>query len=261
MLSTNYVPGAPNWVDLGTTDVDAAVAFYGAVFGWQFQSAGPDAGGYGMFTLNGKTVAAAGPMGDPGGAPSWTVYFDTRDADVTAEAVGKAGGSVRADPMDIFTAGRMAQFTDPQGADFAVWQPGDTKGLETVNDPGTLCWTELYAPDVAAAKSFYGAAFGWETEDVPMGEFAYTIIKPAGGDESSGQGGIMPLSPEMAAGGTPVSWRVYFEVADCDAAVATAAAQGGTVLVPATDIPSVGRFAQLIDPAGAVFAVITSAAS
>ena len=65
MLTTNYVPGAPNWVDLGTPNVDAAVAFYGPVFGWEFQSAGPDAGGYGMFTMGGKTVGAVGPMGDP----------------------------------------------------------------------------------------------------------------------------------------------------------------------------------------------------
>jgi uncharacterized protein len=45
VLSTDYVPGAPDWVDLGTPDVDAAVAFYGAVLGWHFQSAGPEAGG------------------------------------------------------------------------------------------------------------------------------------------------------------------------------------------------------------------------
>jgi len=54
---------------------------------------------------------------------------------------------------------------------------------------------------------------------------------------------------------------VYFEVADCDATVAAAAQHGGSVIVPATDIPGVGRFAMLIDPPGAVFAVITSSAA
>jgi uncharacterized protein len=141
---------------------------------------------------------------------------------------------------------------------FAVWQPGDTRGLDAVTDPGTLCWTELYAGDVAAAKSFYQAAFGWVTEDMPMGEFSYTVIKPAGGGEQSAQGGIMPLTPDMAAAGVTASWRVYFEVADCDAAVAAATREGGTVAVPASDIPGVGRFAILTDPAGAPFAVIKS---
>ena len=250
MLSTNYVPGAPNWVDLGTPDVDAAAAFYGAVFGWEFQSAGPEAGGYGMLTLGGKAVAAVGPLTEEGAAPSWTLYFQTPDANATAEAVKQAGGAVRAEPFDVFTHGRMAQFTDPAGALFAVWQPGDTKGLGAVNDPGTLCWTELHTTDPAAAKSFYQSVFGWVTEDVPMGGFDYTLVRPAGGGEDSSQGGIMPLSPEMAAAGMSTRWRPYFEVADCDAVVAKAAERGGTVTVPAEDVPGVGRMASLADPAG-----------
>src|SRR5260221_9596479 len=60
MLSTNFVDGAPGWVDLGAPDVARAAKFYGWVFGWKFESAGPDAGGYGMFTHDGKAVAAAG---------------------------------------------------------------------------------------------------------------------------------------------------------------------------------------------------------
>jgi len=258
MLTTNYVPGAPNWTDLGTPDVAAAAAFYRALFGWEFQSAGPDAGGYGMLTLNGKTVAAVGPLMEQGAGASWTLYFDTPDANATADAVKRAGGSVLADPMDVFTAGRMAQFTDPGGATFAVWQPGETKGLDAVTDPGTLAWTELLASDPATAKSFYSAVFGWTAQDMPMGDFSYTVISPAGGGEDSSQGGIMPISPEMAGAGVTTAWLPYFEVADCDAVVATASEQGGTVMVPATDIPGVGRFASLADPAGAAFNVITS---
>jgi hypothetical protein len=163
--------------------------------------------------------------------------------------------------MDVFTAGRMAQFTDPGGAMFAVWQPGETKGLDEVSDPGTLAWTELMSGDPAAAKSFYSAVFGWTAQDMPMGEFNYTVISPAGGGEDSGQGGIMPISPEMAGAGVTTRWLPYFEVADCDAVVATASEQGGSVMVPATDIPGVGRFAALADPAGAPFNVITSVSS
>jgi uncharacterized protein len=258
MLSTNYVPGAPNWVDLGTNDVDAAAAFYGALFGWQFQSAGPDAGGYGMLTLGGKTVAAVGPLMEPGASPSWTIYFESTNADATADAVKQAGGVVLADPFDVFTAGRMGQFSDPAGARFAVWQPGQTRGLEAVTDPGTLCWTELHTPDPAAAASFYSAVFGWAAQDVPMGDFNYTHIRPSGGGDDSGQGGIAPISPEMAAAGATPAWLSYFEAADCDEVVAKAAQLGGAVTMPAQDVPNVGRMAWLADPAGAAFAVITS---
>lgn len=259
MLSTDYIPGTPNWVDLATPDVNGAAAFYRAVLGWEFQSAGPDAGGYGMLKLDGKTAAAVGPLMEEGARPSWTLYFHTPDANATADAVKRAGGVVRADPFDVFTEGRMGQFTDPGGGKFAVWQPGDTIGLEVVNDPGSLCWTELHTADVAGAKSFYQAVFGWATEDVPMGAVSYTLIRPAGGGEDSSQGGMMPIDPETAAGVT-TSWRPYFEVADCDAVVAKTAEHGGTVAMPGQDVPGVGRMAWLADPAGAAFAVITSVA-
>jgi uncharacterized protein len=175
-----------------------------------------------------------------------------------ADAVKQAGGSVTADPFDVFTAGRMAQFTDPNGAMFAVWEPGETKSLDAVNDPGTLCWTELYTTDPAAAKSFYQAVFGWTTQDVPMGPGNYTLIRPSGGGEESSQGGIAPIGPEMAAAGMTTRWGPYFEVAGCDAAVARAAESGGAVTMPAQDVPQVGRMPWLADPAGAAFAVITS---
>ena len=256
MLTTNYVPGAPNWVDLATPDVDAAVAFYEPVFGWEFQSAGPDAGGYGMFTMGGKTVGAVGPMGEPGAAPAWTLYFDTPDANAAADAVTQAGGTVLAAPMDVFTAGRMAQFADPSGAIFAVWQPGDTKGLDAVTDPNTLCWTELHTTDPAGAKAFYQSVFGWSSQDMPMGDFTYTVVTPAGGGEETSQGGIMGLVPEMAAGGS--RWLPYFEAADTDAVVARVTDHGGTVIAPAMDLEGVGRMAAFVDPAGALFSVIKS---
>ncbi len=260
MLSIDYVPGAPNWVDLATPDVSAAAAFYGAVLGWEFQSAGPDAGGYGMLTLDGKTVAAVGPIMEEGTSPSWTIYFHTENADAAADAVRQAGGVVRADPFDVFDEGRMGQFSDPAGARFAVWQPGKTRGLDAVNEPGTLCWAELHTPGAAAAASFYQAVFGWVTQDVPMGDVSYTLIRPNGSGEDSSQGGIVPISPEMAAAGMTPAWLPYFEAADCDAVVAKAAGQGGTVAMPAQDVPNVGRMAWLADPAGAAFAVITSVA-
>src|SRR5260370_2422701 len=65
MLSTDFVPGAPNWVDLGTTDVDSAVTFYSAVFGWQFQSAGPEAGRLGIFSPRRHTLAPARASDQP----------------------------------------------------------------------------------------------------------------------------------------------------------------------------------------------------
>ncbi|MFF1641923.1 VOC family protein [Streptomyces sp. NPDC058246] len=260
MLTSTNVPGGLNWLDLGTPDIDAAVAFYEGTFGWRFQSAGPEAGGYGFLQKDGKTLAAVGPLTEEGASSAWTVYFRTQDADATAKAVEQAGGSVRFPPSDVFTEGRMAGFTDPTGAEFAVWEPRDMDGLEVVNEPGTVSWIELYTTNAAAAKDFYRTVLSWETRDMPMGpDIVYAIAGPAGGGETTMHGGIMQLPEENVQRGSTSEWHPYFEVEDCDAVVARAQELGATVIIPAVDAEGVGRLAMFLDPFGAPFAVITSA--
>lgn len=258
MLTTNFVPGVPNWVDLAVPDVEAAADFYHALFGWEFQSAGPAAGGYGFFRLGGQVVAAAGPFVAEDAGAEWTLYFHTPDADATARAVQRAGGTVRVEPYDVFTAGRAAGFTDPTGARFAVWQPGERLGLDAVTVPDTLAWTELYTIDEVVAKDFYRAVFGWSLTDTPMPGVSYTVAAPSGGGQRESHAGIMRLPAENLAAGTTSGWHPYFEVTDCDGTVATAAGRGAGVLVPPEDVEGVGRLAMLTDPFGAMFALITS---
>jgi predicted enzyme related to lactoylglutathione lyase len=260
MLTNDYVPGAPNWIDLGSRDTEAAAAFYEALFGWEFQPAGPDAGGYGMFRLAGQTVAALGPLQDADAQPAWTVYFESADADATSKAVEQAGGSVRFPPMDIFDQGRLAGYTDPGGAEFAVWQPGTNKGLDRVG-PGALNWTELYTTDAEQAKTFYGTVFGWDYEEMPLPDDGsgsggtYVIASRSGGGQEGSHAGIMQLGADMLPDGTGY-WQPYFSVADTDAVVAKATESGGSVLMAGTDIEGVGRVALLKDPEGAFFALL-----
>ncbi|MFJ2865521.1 VOC family protein [Kitasatospora sp. NPDC087314] len=259
MLNTAFRPGSPAWVDLGSPDTQASVSFYTALFGWTFDSAGPEAGGYGFFQLDGRTVAALGPLAEEGALPAWTLYFTTLDADRTTELVEQAGGRVRFTPFDVFTAGRMAGYADPTGAEFAVWQPHDTRGLDVVNEEGSLCWAECYSVDAERAKSFYRSVFGWQEQDVPLEGVLYTVLTPAGAGSDDAHGGIMQLGPEHTAAGTTSHWLPYFEVPNVDASLAIADTLGATVRIPAMDVHGVGRLAQLHDPHGAVFAVITSA--
>lgn len=179
MLSADFVPGVPSWLDLGVPDPDGAVSFHSAVFGWQYQSAGPGVG-YGFFLQDGRTVAGLGALTEEGASAAWTLYFHTPDADATARAVEQAGGTVRVPPGDVFDFGRMGRFSDPAGADFAVWQPAGTKGVDLVGTPNSLTRAELYTTAAAAAKEFYGAVFSWQFTDVPMSPgLTYTVLTPA----------------------------------------------------------------------------------
>lgn len=252
MLGTDFRTGSPNWIDLGSPDTTGAAAFYSAVFGWEFVSAGPEAGGYGFFQHTGKTVGALGPLSEEGATSAWTTYFKTEDIQDTARKVVAGGGAVRAEPMDVMGEGWLAQFTDPQGAQFAVWQPGKTKGLEKASEDNTLVWVELHVPDPVSAIGFYNGLFGWRSQEMQAPGMTYRVLSIEEGDQQDGSfGGAASLQE----GQTP-SWVPYFAVADADALVASVQGNGGSVLMPAADVPDVGRIAWLADPYGAVFAVL-----
>ncbi|MER7044920.1 VOC family protein [Streptomyces jumonjinensis] len=259
MLTTRYVAGSPNWLDLGTPDIEAAQQFYGGLFGWTFRSAGPEAGGYGMFQLDGRTAAGAMTVPPEQGPSAWNVYFQSPDADATAEAVRRHGGTVLFEPMDVFDLGRMAVFADPAGVAFGIWQPGRNKGLDVAAATGSLCWLELHTSDQEAALAFYTEVFGWGVSSMPYPDGSggvYTMVHPAGESPEAMFAGVVP------AGDDPVSsahWLPYFAVDDCDATAARTATLGGTVRMPPVDLKDVGRFAALADPAGARFAVLQGA--
>jgi predicted enzyme related to lactoylglutathione lyase len=253
MLTTHFIDGAPDWLDLDTPDVSGAQSFYGNLLGWTYRLAAPDAGGYGFFRTGDKNVAGAMPV-DPGQAqPAWTIYFQTTDAEATAVAAEEAGGSVRLKPTDVMDKGRVAVLEDPTGTAFGVWQPAALRGFDTVNEQGALCWTELYTPDLPAAVTFFGRVLGWRTEETPFSGGTYTIASPAGGGEDAGFAGLVPLAADPRA--SEGYWLPYFAADDPDARRARAQELGGRALGEAADIEGVGRFAQLADPYGARFAV------
>jgi predicted enzyme related to lactoylglutathione lyase len=248
---SGYEPGTPSWVDLSSADVDGSKAFYTALFGWEAKTAAdPAAGGYTMFSLRGESVAGLGPLMHEGQPPAWTSYVSVVDADATVGAARDAGGVVFVEPMDVLDVGRMAILADPTGAVIAVWQPRAHPGAGLVNEPGTFCWSELETRDVETAKKFYPAVFGWDVQTSTFGDGEYVEWKL--GDRSLG--GAMEMGANFPAS-VPPHWLVYFAVDDCDATVIRSTELGGSVVVPATDIPP-GRFAVLSDPHGAAFAVI-----
>jgi uncharacterized protein len=246
---SSVAPGKPNWVDLGTPDLEASRQFYSRLFGWAADvSDEPQFGGYTTFRKDGKAVAGAGGLSNEGQVPAWSTYLATENADAVTARVEENGGRVLAPPMDVGEEGRMAVFADPTGASFAVWQAGRNAGAQLFNAPGSLSWNELTTRDPAGAKRFYGAVFGWEPKDTPDGDTKYTMWRLEGRPVS----GMMQLTgpPDL-----PPLWMVYFAVEDCDATADTAAQLGGRVAVAPTNNAQ-GRFAVLNDPQGAVFSVI-----
>jgi predicted enzyme related to lactoylglutathione lyase len=118
---------------------------------------------------------------------------------------------------------------------------------------GQFTWRELLTPDIAKSRGFYGELFGWAFEEVPMPAGAYTIIKL--GERQLG--GIFKL-PDGAP--FPPYWGGYISVENADRALKAVADKGGKLLMPATDVEGVGRFAPFMDATGAVVSVVQPSA-
>ena len=153
-----HPPGAFCWIELSTTDQNAAKSFYSSLFGWTSQDfpMGPT-DFYTMFQLEGRDTAAAytmrpeqRPMGVP---PNWMIYIGVESADDASSRVAPLGGKLLRPPFDVFDVGRMAVVQDPTGAVFALWQPKRHTGMQISSVPGTLCCADLMTPDPARAKS------------------------------------------------------------------------------------------------------------
>ena len=155
---TSYAQGTPNWVDLQTTDQDAAKAFYAGLFGWTYDDQ-PMAEGpvYSMAMLGGHQVAAIAPqppeMAAAGAPPMWNTYIAVDSVDDAAAKVEAAGGKVAMAPFDVMDAGRMAFVMDPGGAAVALWQANQHIGATLVNEPGAVTWNELITADPSARRS------------------------------------------------------------------------------------------------------------
>ncbi len=250
-----YAPGTFCWVELATSDNEAAKKFYTELFGWTFidNPMGPDMV-YTMLKKGDQEVGALykmmPDMSAQGIPPHWMSYAATPNADDTAAKAESLGGTVIQPPFDVMEHGRMAVIKDPTGAVFSLWQPKEHRGAGLVNAPGSLCWNELMTTDANKAADFYTGLFGWGKDVQDFGGMEYTMYMNDGRPTA----GMLQITPEM--GPIPPNWLVYFAVDDCDASVQKAQGLGASVMKPADDIPGIGRFAILTDPQGAAFAII-----
>ena len=259
---TKHEIGMFSWADLATSDSEAAGAFYKQILGWTSNDMPTDdqGGVYSMLLKDGKDAAALYDMGpamkEQGVPPHWTAYFTVANADETAAKAKGLGATLLQEPMDVFNAGRMAVIRDPEGASFAIWQPKENIGAEVFGEPGALVWSELYTNDPNAQASFYNQLFGWTALDATASAGNPYVLFQQGGGEVAG---MIKIPEEWGA--VPPNWSVYFGVDDCDGTVEKAVKLGGSLTMPAADIPNIGRFALLSDPQGAHFYILQMAMS
>jgi len=235
--------GAPCWIDLSTSDVDRAKDFYGTVFGWTFEDAGPEYGGYVNAAKDGQPVAGL-MYNDPQwhSPDGWTTYLHTADVTATLNAATSAGATTCVALMEVKDKGHMAMLTDPTGAFVGLWQPIGHQGFNVVKEAGAPVYHQLTTRDYAKALDFYRQVFGWHIETVSdTDEFRYSTAIFDGD----------ALLGVMAEDVTP-NWCFFLGAEDVDKTVQLIKNNGGSVIRDAEDTPY-GRLAAVADPTGAVF--------
>jgi predicted enzyme related to lactoylglutathione lyase len=239
------------WTNMLTPQPAEAREFFGRILGWTYfeipglghgvRVGGRDVGG--IFDLE-------GPNTPPGTKPHIGGLLKVASADATCEQVASLGGKAKP-AFDIRDQGRMAVCTDPNGAEFDVWEPKKFPGTDVDSTwHGAPSWFESMTTDVERATKFYSGLFGWMPEVMPMRGFEYTIFKNGTGPVA----GMVQITPEMV--NLRPHWATYYSVTDADEAAREAVNLGAQLHVPVQDIPGVGRFCGITSPQGVKFHVI-----
>jgi hypothetical protein len=255
----HYAPGEFCWIELATSNQNAAKSFYGLLFGWTVRDvpAGPDSI-YSLLELQGRIAAGAFALSPAESAagipPHWHVYVAVASVDESAKKAGELGGKVMEGPFDVGDRGRAALIQDPTGAFVSLWEANKRIGLGVKAEPGSFCWAELNTPDAERAKTFYEGLFGWKLIPGQGKESGYLHI--VNGENYIG--GVPPA--RQGSADTPPHWLIYFAADDVDKAFEKAKDMRARILLRPMDFEGVGRVAMLADPQGAVFALYREAA-
>ncbi len=249
------------WYELLTNDANAASEFYGKVVGWTTHNSEHPEMDYRMFAMPDEEAVAGlmaitPEMAEGGAVPAWVGYIAVDDVDGSAKAIKAARGAIYMEPEDIPDVGRIAMVADPQGAAFYIMRGTSEEPSHSfaAAEPkvGHCAWNELATADPEAAKSFYGAQFGWakdgELDMGPMGKYEFLLAS----EGRFALGAVMPMMPGISA---PM-WSFYFRVPDIDAAVHAIKANGGKMLQEPMEIPSGEYSLNAIDPQGTAFGLV-----
>ena len=244
------------WYELMTTDLDAAVAFYGQVVGWDIRDSGMPGMRYMIFGKDGKDVGgmvAWSSMGQnkPAG---WKGHIHTAGVDAETQAVVADGGVEFRPPTDIPEVGRFSVVGDPQGVEYLLFQPNQTEAPPRLaaHEVGAVGWRELATSDWESAWTFYSNHYGW-TKDVAVEMGAMGTYQTF--TTSTGGGGMMTLPPFLVEQGAKPAWLFYFTVDDIKAAAKRVTDAGGAITHGPAPVPGGAWILQGLDPQGGAFAV------
>ncbi|MFO1394360.1 MAG: VOC family protein [Steroidobacteraceae bacterium] len=247
-----WTPGRIVWAELLTADVGTAAQFYGRVFGWTFETYGPqdDFKTYTVVhsgdTPIGGMVYAKPERSEKFPSSRWVGFFSVADVGTTAALVEREGGRVVIGPRELGERGTEALLMDPEGGLFGVIHAtGGDPGDYLAADDQWL-WAELWATAAQKMSAFYRGVGPFEVVDGAVKGEASGYQLWSGG---YARAGILERPAKV-----PTTWLPYVRVGSVTDTTAKAVAAGGRVVMQPTAFHGT-QVAVILDPTGAPFAI------
>jgi predicted enzyme related to lactoylglutathione lyase len=253
MSDRKLLPGKFVWFEHVSRDAKKAQQFYGEVLGWKVKPFPMGEVAYEMILTGDTWETMIGGYAAPevDRKPShWIATVSVEDVDAAANAAVANGGRVLDAPSDLPGVGRKARIADPQGAELGLLKAARGDKADAPATSGGWLWNELHTSEPTKALLFYEKVVGFFHRSMNMGGPGekYHILSKDGVD----RGGV---TGHLSADAPP-HWLPYVAVDDVDATIARAGKLGARIPVGPEDIPGIGRFGVLVDPTGAVLAIM-----
>jgi predicted enzyme related to lactoylglutathione lyase len=249
-------PGKFVWADLVTTNPAAAVEFYTKLFGWTAQKTGPGAEGYTLLLngdrpMGGVAYRPADPQGKAAGGARWIGTVAVTDINQAVAAVTAAGGRTLVAPRLVADRGWQAVVADQEGSVFGLLVSETGDAAKSAVGDNDWAWVQLLSRHPAEAAAFYEKALGYVVTDDARTVTPHDRLLTRDGVAYAG------LTPLPEGRDTRGGWLGYVRVPQVQAAVDTAKALGGQVLVAPRDLAGAMQVAVITDPLGGAIGLVS----
>jgi predicted enzyme related to lactoylglutathione lyase len=249
-----YRRGKFVWIDLVTTDVEAARRFYGGLFGWTFADLGAGPTAYTLAYQGGYPVAGMverQPALNQQRQARWLAFISVADVVGATQLVTAKGGKALIPPRPVEGRGEMAVLADPDGAPFGLINSSSGDPEDFLAGTGDWIWALYQSPDARSAAAFYQDLGGYEVvADGRFDDDRHFLLVAAGFARAS----LVEIPVERT--NLRPEWLYFVRVRDVRASVARAVESGGKVIVAPDPSVLEGRLAVIADPAGAPVGVM-----
>ena len=242
------------WNQLATPNVDEAIVFYTALFGWDvIEEDLADGGTTVRLSHHGEFVAGVHLF--HGGDARWEPFLLVDNIPDVLVRVSEHLGQVLEADVSAGAHGTLATISSPSGTQVCLWKAGRFPGQGLINENNVPTWHTLLASNLAVEHAFWANVMGWENvhegSDTEQGIFQH----PSNGNIANSRTPQEEMKPTL--GELDCRWVPHIQVSDCDQTIEAAKTIGAEVLLEAEDVPNVGRQAFMVDPLGGVFGIYT----